>query len=58
MKAYIAIKYHADHGNRERIKGISNALEQQGFEAVCITRDLEKWGKVQFDPMYDRYDDR
>lgn len=50
MKAYIAIKYHADRGNRERIEGISAALERQGFETVCITRDLEKWGEVQFDP--------
>jgi len=50
MKAYIAIKYHADHGNRERIERISTALEQQGLETVCITRDLEKWGEVQFDP--------
>lgn len=50
MKAYIAIKYHADHSNRGHIEGISAALEQQGFETVCITRDLEKWGEVQFDP--------
>ena len=49
MKAYIAIKYHADHSNRERIEGISAALERQGLETVCITRDLEKWGAVQFD---------
>jgi nucleoside 2-deoxyribosyltransferase len=42
MKAYIAVKYHADHSNRERIEGISAAL-------VCVTRDLEKWGEVQFD---------
>jgi nucleoside 2-deoxyribosyltransferase len=49
MKAYIAIKYHADQSNRERIEGISAALEQQGYETVCITRDLEKWSEVQFD---------
>jgi nucleoside 2-deoxyribosyltransferase len=50
MRAYIAIKYHEDHGNRERIKGITSALERFGFETVCITRDLEKWGEVHFDP--------
>jgi nucleoside 2-deoxyribosyltransferase len=50
MRAYIAIKYHADDGNSERIEEISHALEQQGFETVCITRDLEKWGEAQFDP--------
>jgi nucleoside 2-deoxyribosyltransferase len=49
-RAYIAIKYHANHGNRERIEGISTALERQGFEVVCIARDLEQWGQVQFDP--------
>jgi nucleoside 2-deoxyribosyltransferase len=48
--AYIAIKYHADHSNRERIERISAALERQGFETICVTRDLEKWGKVRFDP--------
>jgi nucleoside 2-deoxyribosyltransferase len=50
MRAYIAIKYHTDHGNRERIEGISAALERQGFETVCITRDLEKWGEVRSNP--------
>ncbi len=50
MKAYIAIKYHEDHSNREQIEMISAALEKQGFETICITRDLEKWGQVQFDP--------
>ena len=50
MKAYIAIKYHEDNGNRARIEGIASALEECGFETVCIARDLEKWGQVQFDP--------
>ncbi len=50
MRAYIAIKYHADHSNRERIEGISSMLERLGFETTCITRDLEKWGEVQLDP--------
>ena len=50
MKACIAIKYHADQSNREHIEGISAVLGRQGFETACITRDLEKWGEVQFDP--------
>ena len=50
MKAYIAIKYHPDHRNRAIIEKISAALEQNGVESVCITRDLEKWGRHHFSP--------
>ncbi len=50
MKAYLAIKYHADNANRPRIEGISAALEACGFETVCIVRDVERWGQVQLDP--------
>ncbi len=50
MKAYLAIKYHADNANRPRIEGISAALETCGFETVCIARDVERWGQVQLNP--------
>lgn len=50
MRAYIGIKYHADHSNRQRIEGISAALERQGFETICIARDIEQWGEEQFAP--------
>lgn len=50
MKAYIAIKYHPNNKNRPTIEQISNALEQSGFDTVCVTRDLEKWGQVHFMP--------
>ena len=50
MKAYIAIKYHPDNKNRPAIEQISNALEQNGFDTVSVTRDLEKWGQVHFTP--------
>ena len=50
MKAYIAIKYHPNNKNRVLIEQISNALEQSGFDTVCVTRDLEKWGEVHFRP--------
>lgn len=50
MKAYIAIKYHPNNKNRELIEQITNALEQSGFDTVCVTRDLEKWGEVHFKP--------
>ena len=49
-KAYLAIKYYPDHSNRPDIERISQTLEQNGFEPVCVTRDLEKWGAVQFSP--------
>ena len=50
MRAYIAIKYHPDHKNRPAIEQVSNALEQSGFDTVCVTRDLEKWGEIHFNP--------
>lgn len=50
MKAYIAIKYYPDNKNRLAIEQVSKALEQSGFDTVCVTRDLEKWGQVHFSP--------
>ena len=50
MKAYISIKYRADNSNKDCIENISSALEQNGFETVCIARDIEKWGGVQLSP--------
>ena len=41
---------HSDHSNKEIVETISSALEQHGFETICIARDLEKWGQVQFSP--------
>ena len=51
MKAYISIKYREDNGNRDCIEKISSALEQNGFETVCITRDIEKWGQIELSPQ-------
>ena len=50
MRAYIAIKYHSDNRNRSAIDHISRALEQNGYDTVCIARDLEEWGQVHFAP--------
>jgi nucleoside 2-deoxyribosyltransferase len=50
MRAYIAIKYHPDSRNRPAIEQISCALEQNGFDTICLARDLEDWGRVQFSP--------
>ena len=49
-EAYISIKYRADNGNKDCIQKISSALEQNGFETVCVARDIEKWGQVQSSP--------
>ena len=50
MRAYLAIKYHADHANRNRIEGISAVLESLGIITFCITRDVEQWGMVSLTP--------
>ena len=50
MKAFISIKYREDNSNKDCIEKISSALERNGFETVCITRDIEKWGQIQLSP--------
>jgi nucleoside 2-deoxyribosyltransferase len=46
---YLAIKFHADHRNRELVDRISAEFEKQGLTTVCVARDLEEWGQVSFD---------
>ena len=48
MKAYLAIKYHADNRNRPIIKAISDTLQKHGCDSYCVARDLEHWGEKQF----------
>ena len=50
MKAYLAVKYHADNRNRHVIERISLALERNHWQTVCVARDLEQWGQIQFAP--------
>lgn len=50
MKAFLCIKYYPDMRNRQQIEEISSALERIGFETVCVVRDLEHWGNIQFSP--------
>jgi len=50
MQAYLAIKYHADHNNRDRIESLSAVLEAHGIATICIARDLEQWGTIHFSP--------
>jgi nucleoside 2-deoxyribosyltransferase len=49
MKAFLSIKYHSDHQNRDRIQAISVALRENGIASTCIARDVECWGEVKFD---------
>jgi 2'-deoxynucleoside 5'-phosphate N-hydrolase len=48
-RAYIAIKYHPDQRNRDRIEQITSALAGIGLDTVCIVRDVEAWGEVTVD---------
>ncbi|HVN26393.1 MAG TPA: nucleoside 2-deoxyribosyltransferase [Candidatus Paceibacterota bacterium] len=50
MKAYLAIKFYGDFGNRQLIEDISNALEKVGIDTVVMVRDVERWGEVKFTP--------
>ena len=51
IKAFISIKYREDNSNKDRIEKISSALERNGFETVCIARDIEKWGQVKLSSL-------
>ena len=50
MKAFISIKHREDNSNRDSIQKISSALERNGFETVCVARDIENWGQFEFSP--------
>ena len=50
MRVYLAIKFHEDCRNRERIAALSSVLARAGCETFCVVRDLERWGEVRFSP--------
>ncbi len=50
MRAYLAIKYHADNSNRTAIEQLSAQLAAAGIASVCITRDVERWGEIRLAP--------
>lgn len=50
-QAYIGIKYYEDNRNRPEIDLLTSKLEEAGYTAVCITRDVEKWGAVHLSPQ-------
>lgn len=47
---YLAIKYHPDHKNRILIDNIASACQTAGYETICISRDIEKYGRYQIPP--------
>lgn len=49
-KAYFGIKYHENLGNRSEIEAITAALENSGIQTICMVRDFEKWGDINFTP--------
>ena len=49
MQAYLAIKYHPDNSNRDRITGICDVLHTHDIHTLCIARDVECWGTIHFD---------
>lgn len=52
MKAYIAVKYHEDYRNKSIVDKISSVLEKNGYETVCITRDIN----IEEQDIYTPYD--
>ena len=51
MKIFLSIKYYPDLRNRALIEAISAALAAQGWQTVCIVRDVEQWGTLAFTPQ-------
>ncbi len=51
MKAYLAIKFHADYSDKKLIEDISNALQKIDVVTVVMVRDFERWGEVKFTPQ-------
>jgi nucleoside 2-deoxyribosyltransferase len=45
MKVFLSIKFHEDSSNRALIEKIISAIEANGCEAVCVIRDIERWGE-------------
>jgi len=45
---YLAIKYYPDHKNRPLIEKINLACEKAGEVCLCVTKDIEFWGKKNY----------
>lgn len=49
-RAFLAVKFHADHQNKLLIEAISDLLQDTGWHTTIIVRDFEDWGAIQFTP--------
>ena len=49
-RVYLAVKFHADHGNRGVVAEISDAFDACGLTTVSVQRDFEQWGETAFTP--------
>lgn len=50
MKAYISIKYHEDYSNKTIVDKISSILEKNGYETICIVRDIGMKEQNKYNP--------
>lgn len=50
MKAYIGIKYHEDYRNKIIVDKISSILENNGYETICIVRDINTEYQNTYNP--------
>lgn len=50
MKAYIGIKYHEDYRNKAIVDKISSILENNGYETICIVRDINIEHQNRYSP--------
>lgn len=50
MKAYIGIKYHEDYRNKAVVDKVSSVLEENGYETICIVRDMSMERQNRYTP--------
>lgn len=51
MKVYIGIKYYEDYRNKLTIENISAVLERNGYETICLARDVENIDQTLSSPQ-------
>lgn len=49
--AYLGIKYHADHSNRDLVERITDAFQKTDMRLFCVARDVEQWGAIALGPQ-------
>jgi nucleoside 2-deoxyribosyltransferase len=49
--AYLGIKYHLDHSNRDLVERITESLRKADMRVFCVARDVEQWGAIALGPQ-------